>query len=649
MEKSNQFAVKDILMLLLIVGVGLWVRLDNLLIWQSFPEAAFIDGQPLLTNFDGYYYLRLARDLVEHTYTATDTLRAVPDYWSRPFPPPLLSYLIAKLTLVTPFSLDWIGVTLPAILGALLAFPLFGLGWIYGGRVCAYTAALFGVLSHYHVFRTQLGWLDTDCLNVFFPLAITLTFMGFALCGDKKRYFFFCLGILGYALFFLWWDQATQVVTVLSVIPAVFALVFYYRPSLREGIIFVAILTAGIVLCFSFFGWGTLGQVLSRIFSLYRYISKGEAGVFPNIGVTVAEQGPVGFVEAVELPADSVVVFTLAVIGIFVLVWQQPRKCVFLIPYVFLALFSLFFARRFLLFLTPVFAIGFGVFVFQVWSMRTMRTTVRTATLVLLMIMTFGWVHREYSDGFLPQMRPGLIAGMRELESSTPKDAVVWAWWSYGYALNYHARRATINDGQVHSGERTIYNAVPLSMSSYRLAANFIQFYATSGMQGIHQWYRSTGMTRSQSYDLALEVLAKGPGQCEAVLGNRDDVKVSVNVDRWCSFFFPTAQKTVYLFINEHLRSSRAWYWMGTWDMKKKKGIYVAGEENKRGGGNSQNWQDLADQLIRDDIPLLEAERRFNDSVFSKLYIQHEKPERYFTPIEVKYPYQIWQGKGDTL
>ena len=319
MEKSNQFAVKDIIMLLLIVGVGLWVRLDNLIIWYDFPDAAFIDGQPLLTNFDGYYYLRLARDLVEHSYTATDTLRAVPDYWSRPFPPPLLSHVIAKLAQVTPFSLDWVGVTLPAFFGALLALPLFGLGWMYGGRVCAYTTALFGVLSHYYVFRTQLGWLDTDCLNVFFPLAITLSFMGFALCRDWKRYFYFFLGGLGYCLFILWWDQATQVVTVLSVIPAVLALVFYYRPSLREGVVFVSILTAVIVLCLSFFGWGTLGQVLSRIFSLYRYISKGEAGLFPNIGVTVAEQGPVDFVEAVDLTADSFVVFIFAVIGIFVL------------------------------------------------------------------------------------------------------------------------------------------------------------------------------------------------------------------------------------------------------------------------------------------------------------------------------------------
>ena len=66
--------------LVVIILLGIWVRLDNLIIWNMFPGSGTLDGEPLLTNFDGYYYLTLARDLVEGTYSTVDTFRAVPGH-----------------------------------------------------------------------------------------------------------------------------------------------------------------------------------------------------------------------------------------------------------------------------------------------------------------------------------------------------------------------------------------------------------------------------------------------------------------------------------------------------------------------------------------------------------------------------------------
>ncbi len=640
----------DMLILTAILLIGVWVRVDNLLIWNDWSEAVMSGGQPLLTNFDGYYYIRLARDIIEKSYTHLDIFRAVPDFTSRPFPPPLLSTILAWLVSVTPFSLDWIGVVLPALFGALVALPLFGLGWIFGGRICAYSCALFGTLSHYFVFRTQLGWLDTDCLNVFFPLTITLCFLGFALCNEKRRYLYFCCGLLGYWLFLMWWDQATEVVTLLALFPAIIALVFYYRPTVREWFIFLAVLVLAAFLVFSIIGWDYPVRIFARITSLYGYISKNEAAQFPNIGTTVAEQRPVSFFEAVDLTTDSPVVFMLAVCGVLILIWRQPKKSIFIIPYIVLACGALFFARRFLLFLSPVLALGFGMFMAQVWSMERMRKTARGGVIALLLVLTLGWVHREYSDALLPQMRPELIAGMKNIEKLTPEDAVIWAWWSYGYALNYHGRRATINDGSVHSGERTVYNALPLSASSYRLAANFIQFYSSRGVRGLHQWYRANGNNKASGYSLALEILENGPDSCEATLAVKGDDTISENAGQWCRFFYPAQQKPVYLFINDYLRGHRSWYWQGTWDIGSQKGIMLPVVSQTALEQPDPKKQRIPLNMIRDNLSDMDAEKLFDRSLFSRLYIKKEIPGKYFIPVKISSsPYQIWQVKGDSL
>ena len=73
-----------VLSFVLILTVGLLLRLDPLTDWLAEPAFALYRGEPLLNTFDGYYYLRLARDLLEGGYGAADWLRAVPE------PPPSL-------------------------------------------------------------------------------------------------------------------------------------------------------------------------------------------------------------------------------------------------------------------------------------------------------------------------------------------------------------------------------------------------------------------------------------------------------------------------------------------------------------------------------------------------------------------------------
>ncbi len=105
----------------------------------------------------------------------------------------------------------------------------------------------------------------------------------------------------------------------------------------------------------------------------------------------------------------------------------------------------------------------------------------------------------------------------------TPKDAVIWAWWDNGYALTYFARRATINDGSIHSGERTYFNALPLAFTDFRLSANFMQFYVARGMHGINEFHKATGKDKNTAMELIKKILAAGPADARAII---DELKL---------------------------------------------------------------------------------------------------------------------------
>ncbi|SHO45740.1 dolichyl-diphosphooligosaccharide--protein glycosyltransferase [Desulfopila aestuarii DSM 18488] len=645
-EKFNMW---DVVILIITLLVGLWVRLDNLFAWQDFADAVFINGKPLLTNFDGYYYLRLARDIIENSYSVHDVYRAVPDYATNSVPPPLISVILARLSLILPFSLEWIAVILPAVLGALVALPLFGIGWIFGGRVCAYTAALLGVVSHDLVFRTQLGWLDTDCLNVFFPLAITYCVLAFSIENEKKRYMYLCCTAILYVLFYYWWDQATQVVTVLTLFPLIVSLIFFYRPLFPEQYIFYSIIVTSALFFLWLIGVEGILIIFRRIISLFQYVSKENMGYFPNVGFTIAEQGPAGLVETVEATTDSIMVFIFSATGLAIICLRTPGKALFLVPYIALGVTAVFYANRFIIFFTPAITIGLGVFFSQLWQTKTLRLLIRCAVVIVAGISCLGSVYREFTDNFLPQMRPELIAGMEKISKITTKESIIWAWWNYGYALNYHARRATINDGSVHSGERTVYNALPLATSSYKLAANFMQFYVIEGVKGLNEWYRAVGNT-SKGYLSAIKILEDGPTLCEQ---NVSYVNISKDgnksASQWCSFFFPRSDKPVYLFVNDHLRWSKEWFWQGTWDVEKRKGVLVA-KDKGFGKGRDGKKSGLVVNVGWADTDSQKAARLFEHSVFNNLFVKKEFSNGYFIPIKVdSFVYQVWEVRGDKM
>jgi len=689
----------EAIVILIILALGLLVRVEDLTEWQRHPDRALYHGEPLLTTFDGYYYLTLSRDLNQRTYNPIDEKRAVPDCPPRPQPPPLLAETGNFIKGLTTLSFNWIGALTPAFLGILLFFPIYGIGRFYGGAVMGCSAGLFAIMSFYYVYRSSLGWFDTDCMNVTFAMSAVFFALKFGETKNLRRYLWFAGAIANYILFLWWWDQTSQVTTAVSLLPLAAAIVFFYRPDKKEGIIFGSLIAAGILCILALKGMNLPIKTVQGIIDSYKYISKQVQGDFPNIGITISEQVIPSLTEIVAKTTDNIFTFTLSIAGLCFLFFRFKAKGLYLAVPALLAGLSFFFAKRFMIFLAPTLALGAGFIINEIWLLKRRYRVSAIAAPLIALIFVFPSFQKDMHKTFWPKEPPYVVAGMDEASRVTPKDAVIWAWWDHGYPMIYWSKRATINDGQVHGGERSVFNGIPMTVSNERLAANIMRFFVTRGINhGTHDVYKACGGDVSKGFHLIKAVMAAGPEKARQIIqqAELEPQGGKKTIDDWLRFFFPEKSRPIFLFLDWRLTVTNYWwFWLGSWDPAQHNGIhpgYASFYEVKKQGdsltgfttdgekmvvdlkkglirfGNKQAWLKkvflrYATKVETRDYhrtkglyfeALVEKEfaaamdANLAKSVFNKLYLRHMFTPAYFEPVSLHTPYyQIWKVKGE--
>ena len=575
---GRRWLLLQIFALVCVVAVGLWVRLEDLVLWEREPAKAFYNGQPLLTALDGLFYLTLARDMLEGTYLPIDEKRSVPDYPPRPQPPPLISALTAGVTRLLPLSINWVAVLLPSVLGVLVFLPVYGLGRFFGGPLMGTVAALMSVLFPYYVYRSGLGWLDTDILNVTCATAAAYFFLKFGVVSGTRRYYYFLGGMINYGLFLWWWDQTPEVVTVIALFPLAVAIAFFYRPAARERWIFLGTLFLGALVVLLWKGATLIPRFINILESQLSYISKEAAGPFPNIGVSISEQVKPSLETMIAISSGNLLIFAVALCGLVWLIWRHWKESLFLTVLFILSALALLYARRFAIFCVPVIALGVASFINEIWALRSRFWLLKYLTPMVVVVFAWMLFESNRAQVYWPKERPMLVSGLELVGKKTPEDAVIWAWWDHGYTIPYWARRASVNDGSVHSGERTVFTGLPLATDNERLAANFMHFWVARGMPGMGKVYGVMGNDQAKAYAFVKEILSAGPQRALTIL---DDAHLPPTpgletTDDWLEFFFPSNPRPVFLFVDELLtRTSYWWYWFGSWDMQNHDGIHA--------------------------------------------------------------------------
>lgn len=674
------------LLIFAILILSLWIRMDDLGAWINQPHRAFHDGQPILINFDGYFYLSLARDLLEDRYSAFDELRGVPEPQKRPMPPPMISLITAAIAAITPFSLDWIATLLPVFLGIFLAVPLYLFSRLYGGGLMATVAICVGLCARYYVYRSNVGWFDTDCLNATLALLVTYLFLRFGMMSTARRYLYLAGGFLVALFFFLWWDQTRTAVVMIALCPLVLVVVLYYRPQGRERWLAIGVIVLIGIGLLIWQGPQIFWLPLEKAMVAMGYITKAQFGDFPNTAQSVMEQARPDLQSLARISTGNVGTFFLGIVGLVWLLICRKRQALPLIVLFGLGCFSFLFARRFMVFLNPFLAIGLGFAAQRLWTLQSRWPWMRIAAPIGAAIVCLFAAKNSVQRVYWPKEIPPIVAGQQRLAEESSSDALVWAWWDHGYPIRYWSRRATINDGSLHNGPRTVSNAIPLSCENPRQAANFMHFYAVRGVPGLQAVFDQSD-SPAKGMQVMQRVFAAGPEAAAPIL-SRYGLRPP---DQWLDFFFPDQQREIYLFLD--LRTARTahwWHWFGTWNMATQQGVHgkfqlirnCRLDKQRIQGPNlsvditkgiltwHQRQLPLARVYRNDGLTLKRSDypnssrwyfafheasrigalidRDFSKTVFNQLYMFENPDLRYFSLHSQNFPYyQIWRVTPD--
>ncbi len=552
-----------------IVLLGVAVRVDDLAAWREHARSAFFEGLPLLVNLDGYHVLSLARDLLDGGYGAVDPLLAAPEGAPRPDPPPLLALLTAGLARLTGAPLEWVAAYLPALAGPLAALPVFAVGRRAAGPVAGLAAALLTVTSVYYASRTTFGFHDTDCLAVFF--AVALAWWSLRLARDRPArppWGWVLQGAGLYLLFLWWWTGAWLPATALAAWSLLCALAAcgWRRADLAAA---GAACTALVAAAIAWRGADLPALAAGDPGSLLRRTAGADTGTFPDASVSIDEQTPAGLSALGEQTLGDPLLAAVAAAGLAWLALARPRVGLVLLAPLALALLGVLHAQRFLVFAAPLAGLGIGWLAARGVASVGRPAWRRAAVVAGVLAVAAPSVARTTGIVHYPAATAELATGMRWLSRETPPGAVVWTLWDHAPMLRYVGRRAVVTGDPLPAGDLAVYAALPFAAASFREAANFMQFHARHGRPGLERLYRAAGGP-GPGLALARRLFAAGPDDARALIGDAGLAPLAAGAGpgAWLAFLFPADAPALYLMPERSmLRSARWWYRIGSWDV----------------------------------------------------------------------------------
>lgn len=470
---------------LLCAAYATHAKLAALDAWRADPAAHFADGVPAMTTTDAYYALRWAEAWRTGRFApqADDPLRhyqrlqyplgtseAFPgdaplDWWPQRQPRrlPLLSGLLG-VTAPLAGGVEWAGVYLVPILASLFVLPLFLYAWRIGAPAAGILGGLVGAFAPVYFARTQPGYVDTDCLNLFFPWAAALAIA----CIDRRTRPWTLIAIAALLggvlhLYYLWYDKAALAAMFWATL-TLHLVVQRRRP--QEVLLALAVCVVCSHPIQAALGLGNALSLLQR-YAGHATPADGLAAthaMFPDVMTTVAElQGGRGlgaFKEVLGRPEPAV----LGVLAFAVFAVARWRECVPLLPLLVMAGFAFVGGSRFTMFLAPFVGLGLGLLIVAVTGRTLAWVAARrgdgTATghrlghaalgYALVLLAFWAWLgplaarHVPATNLSLPA---SAIRALHALRERLPPGTPAWTWWDHGFALAHVAGLAVYHDG----------------------------------------------------------------------------------------------------------------------------------------------------------------------------------------------------------
>jgi len=526
-----------------------------------------------MTTMDAYYYLRLSSDLLSHRYTPQDKLSPI---GKRPYPIPLLVVLTTGLKHLMHLPLEKMAFFLPCILSLLMIVPYLLWGECLGGNLTFFVAAALGMSSFYWYERTCLGRFDTDSLIPFFVYTISFWVYKFVTeTKISKRVLFAILSLVFGLCFYWWWMPGKYLIPFLLFVPYALS-VFLYPSSKIERWLKYGLLGLGMFcLIVTVFNLGSiLPSPLNRFFQnasgFLAFIAKEKNNQLPSVSASISELYPPSWNFVFQKVCGHALLFGLFLAGIVLLLRYNWRDFLFLIVPIGLSLL-VFYAKRFLIYFIPLYALGVGFFfsfIYKWFRQKFPQMPSLMVNLVFICLISgivFLNARKSISVTILPKVTAYEVSLIEHIPPS-PRPAVVWTWWDYGYLIQYYTRQPTIIDGGSQDALRTFITAFPLTIENPTLAQNWMRFFAAHGLNGFykidshfHNYAKTVKFLKTVFSSTDLKALTKTYPFLEK--------------NEMSTYLFPKAP--VYIYCPLRLYAlSYWWYYFGSWSFEKKEGFH---------------------------------------------------------------------------
>ena len=581
-RKYNFLLFAGVLLACFLVSVG--VRYQQFETWEKTPAAYFVGERPMMTTLDAPYWLRMAREYNEGTYGQKDGLRDYPistdtfkemsakgltlplkytdqtpassSSYLSPSPEapviryrsvPLLSFLIAHLTPFFNNNYYLTGTLLIPVLASLFILPLGIYFFSIGVPLSGLLGGLIGTFAGGYYMRSSIGRIDTDMLNLFFPVLAGLLILLAGKAKTERNVLLYSVGA-GLTLFLFQWWYARPAFTLAYFIVLVFVLFVQrvrFQTILLGALLFVLCAEPATFMG----GTGSVESFMGNYFvfedaASNTVIDMGTTpSTFPNVFKTISEADTVHMDEVFRRVLSNTMIGWTGFLAFFALVILRWRVLLPLVPILALGLLSFQSSNRFIMYLAPFIGIGLGWLLqlgvegaFYVFTQsrkvanktlsaaeitnhsdakvvtqkskkaKELKTQlpetefgdtvltkvdwwnwVRQGTLYLGMAGFFWLISGQTAISFVPgpSIHTGLYATFLEVKKRVPEDAALLTWWDYGYAITDATGLATFHDGSAQFGPKTYFIARGLISADQDELYDITQYLATKGNRGI--------------------------------------------------------------------------------------------------------------------------------------------------------------------
>jgi dolichyl-diphosphooligosaccharide--protein glycosyltransferase len=465
------------------------IRTEKINLWNEYKQEYVVGNYPAMTTLDAYYWLRYAREYNENQYKAgeNDTLRFFPDYEKKPEPIPLLSFLIAKLSFLNNGNYYYTGLYLIPILASFFIIPLGIYFFILRLPLAGLMGGALTTLAYMYIARTTLWRIDTDALNLFFPILASL-FLLLLLKAQKKSSILIYSSLTGLTMLsFYWWYYHAGFHIIYLLILVIILII--KRVKIK---VFLLSLILYIIFSNPLYILNGLDNLSHFLFKYLFITSDGTHISLPNIMTTIteAQERPLS-VTISSILSNPYINYT-GLVCFFIAAFFYYKELIPLLPLLALGLLSFKSSIRFVMYLSPFVGIGYGAIIHIILKQANTIKKIKNiyidlTALIIASILTVFFIKVSSFYGYnpTPSISANIMSSFIDLKNMHLDNPKIVSWWDYGYAMEDVTGYATYHDGGSQSTIKTYLIAKGFASSKQVELRNIVSYLNNNGIEEI--------------------------------------------------------------------------------------------------------------------------------------------------------------------